>query len=78
MPDNGYNIIKPVESPHNIGALAPAKRREERKKRQDLHEQDEEEPQQELNESTEENFNNEIPENQTEQHPDSAGIDYCA
>ena len=39
MADNDYNIIKPVESLQNIGNIIAAKRREERKKRQDSHKQ---------------------------------------
>ena len=44
MADSDSNIIKPVEGLHNIAGLVPTKRREERKRRQNLHEQDEQEP----------------------------------
>jgi hypothetical protein len=36
MADNDYNIIKPVDGLQNIRGLTPAKRREERKRRQNL------------------------------------------
>lgn len=74
MADNDYNIIKPVEGLQNIGGLTPAKRREERKRKQNLHEQNQEESEQELNGSTEEDLNNEITENEGDQH----SIDYRA
>ena len=78
MPDNDYNIIKPVESLRNIAGLTPAKRREERKRRQNLHaehneqdEQDEQEP----NDSLE----NESPDNAAADNKnDRHSIDYCA
>jgi len=54
MADNDYNIIKPVESLQTIGGLTPAKRRKERKQRQDLHKQNKEQPEQELNNSVDE------------------------
>ena len=74
MADNNYNIIKPVENLQNIGGVTPAKRREERKRRQNLKEQNEQEPEQQLNESVEEDLSNETNESQGEQH----SIDYCA
>ena len=74
MANNDYNTIKPVGGLQNIGGLTPAKRREERKRKQNLHEQNQEESEQELNKSTEEELNNEIAEDKGEQH----SIDYCA
>ena len=70
MAENNYNIIKPVESLQNIRGLTPAKRREERKKQQNLQKQNEEEAEQQVDEST----NEETTENEGEQH----SIDYCA
>jgi len=35
MADSDYNVIKPVESLQTIQGIAPAKRRQERKQRQD-------------------------------------------
>jgi hypothetical protein len=32
--DNDYNIIKPVENPHNVGAMTPIDRRAENRRRQ--------------------------------------------
>ena len=77
MAEIDHNIIKPVESLHNIGGITPAKRREERKKRQDLHEQNKEQrrgDEDQLNESTEENTAREIAEDDRDDH----SIDYCA
>jgi hypothetical protein len=34
MPDNDYNIIKPVENLQNVGAMAPIDRRAEKRRRQ--------------------------------------------
>ncbi len=75
MSDNDYNIIKPVENLQNIGSLTPAKRREERKRRQNLHEQNEEKPKQESNKPiNEEDFSDKLTESDRDQH----SIDYCA
>ncbi|MHC4482367.1 MAG: hypothetical protein ACYSW4_02340 [Planctomycetota bacterium] len=75
MPDSDHNIIKPVESLHNVAGLTPAKRREERKRRRDLHKGESQESEQELNESVdEESLGNELTEDETDQH----SIDYCA
>lgn len=75
MPDNNSNIIKPVETLHNIARLAPAKRREQRKRRQDLQEQNKEKENQQNNEQ--------ISQQNPDQNPaDSENeintIDYCA
>ena len=77
MADNDHNIIKPVESLQNIGRLTPTKRRQERKKRQNLYEQNDQEhelAEDELNESTKEDIDGEITENVQDEH----SIDYCA
>jgi hypothetical protein len=77
MADNDHNIIKPVNGLQNITGLTPAKRREERKKRQDLPEQKDQQrelAEDELNESTKEDIGSEIIENAQDRH----SIDYCA
>ena len=77
MADNNHNIIKPVESLQNIASLTPAKRREKRKKRQNLHEQENRQrefAEDELNESIEENIDSEIAEDDQDEH----SIDYRA
>ena len=77
MPDNDYNIIKPVESLHNIAGLTPAKRREERKRRQNLHAEEDEEDKQKLNDS----LGKESPDNapvDVDDENDRHSIDYCA
>lgn len=75
MADNDYNIIKPVESLQNITGLTPAKRREERKRRQNLQaehrEEAEEQPNGALDEQT---SDNEPDDEENDQHL----IDYCA
>jgi len=75
MADNNYNIIQPVESTQNIAGLTPAKRREERKRRQNLPGEHNEEPEQQPSESVDqEELNNELAEDENGQH----SIDYCA
>jgi len=77
MADNVHNIIKPVEGLQNIAGLSPTKRREKRKKRQNLHEQEDRQrelAEDELNESSEEDIGNKIAENGR----DKRSIDYCA
>jgi len=77
MADNDYNIIKPVESPHSIAGLTGAKRRQERKRRQDLHggqKEESESTEAGLDESAEQESLNERTDDETDQH----SIDYCA
>jgi hypothetical protein len=77
MAEIDHNIIKPVESLHNIGGVTPAKRRQERRKRQDLNEQNQEQSRLEedqVNESVEENTDRGIAEKDQDDH----SIDYCA
>ncbi len=77
MADNGYNIIKPVQSLQNIGNVTAAKRREERKKRQNSREKEKRQEQlgeNELNESTEQDSYGKI----AESDRDENSIDYRA
>ena len=75
MPDNDYHIIKPAESPQNIEALTPTRRREERKRKQNLTRQNKKEPKEELNESVDQQgLDNKLTENESDQN----AIDYCA
>lgn len=77
MAEIDHNIIKPVDSLHNIGGITPAKRREERKKRQNINKQKQEQRQfdeDQLNESAEESTDRKIAENDQDDH----SIDYCA
>jgi len=85
MADYDSNIIKPVDGLQNIAGLTPVKRREERKRRQQLpgenkekgesaeDEQDESVDEQDLGNPPQERADNENGRN-----PDSIGIDYCA
>ncbi|MFA5239037.1 MAG: hypothetical protein WC476_04925 [Phycisphaerae bacterium] len=77
MADNNQNVIKPVESLPNITGLTAAKTREERKKRQNQHEQKDrryEPVENELKESIEKNIGGEIAETDRNKH----SIDYRA
>jgi hypothetical protein len=85
MADYDSNMIKPVESLQNIAGLTPAKRREERKRRQQLPKEDKQK-----NESAEDETNESVDElakgrvNQlkegtvTKNGRDDGRIDYCA
>ena len=75
MPDNGYNIIKPVGSLHNVAGVTPAKRREERKRRQNSHGKHNEQAEQESNDAADQ----ESPDNTSiDDENDRHSIDYCA
>lgn len=82
MADYNSNMIKPVEGLQSITGLTPAKRREERKRRQQLHQENEEKDEQLMDESFEEqdmdNQDEELTENRGDLNTDSTGIDYCA
>lgn len=71
MTDSDFNLIKPMETVHNIQSLTPAKQREDRKRRQKPPQD-----QQETGEKT-------LGETPQEQAPDQSSdgrhqIDYCA
>ena len=84
MADYDSNMIKPVEGLQNITGLTPTKRREERKRRQQLHQEKEEKGEQELNGAVDESAQGEgnpLKEwtgNEHDQNPEDTGIDYCA
>jgi hypothetical protein len=79
MVDKDSNIIKPVDSLHNIAGVTPTRRREERKRRQDSYRKKEQKPQQELNEPVDEqNLNDKSTENENGRNSDTTGIDYRA
>ena len=82
MADYDSNMIKPVEGLQSITGLTPAKRRQERKRQQQLNQENEEKDEQQINEAFEEqdmdNPDEEWTENQGDLNPDSTGIDYCA
>ena len=81
MADYNSNLIKPVEGLQNIKGLTPAKRREERKRRQQLYQENKDE-EQKLNESVDEQDTTGSREgknkNRSNRNPDGTGIDYCA
>ena len=73
--DNDFNIIKPVEGLQNIAGLAPTRRREQRKRRKDLHEEKKGESEQEPDNSVgEQELSDELIENAEDGHT----IDYRA
>jgi len=76
MPDNNNsNIIKPVETLHNIARLAPTKQRERRKKRQNLQKQNKDKENQQNNEQIDrQNFD----QNPADGENGTNTIDYCA
>lgn len=75
MADYDSNMIKPVEGLQSITGLTPAKQREERKRRQQLHQENEGK-----SESAQgpDNSDQERTKNQSDRNSDSIGIDYCA
>ncbi|MHC4487656.1 MAG: hypothetical protein ACYS9C_00030 [Planctomycetota bacterium] len=85
MADYDSNIIKPVDGLQNIAGLTPVKRREERKRRQQLsgeNKEKDESAEDEQDESFDEQDLGNPPQgradNENGRNPDSIGIDYCA
>jgi len=75
MANNDSNTIKPVESLQNIPVLTPAKRREQRKHRQQTHRENKEYSEQEQNSlADQQELDAELTENENDQNT----IDYCA
>lgn len=75
MADSDSSIIKPVESLQNVPVLAPAKRREQRKRRQQLREENKEYSEAEQDSlEDEQDLVSELPENEDDENT----IDYCA
>lgn len=75
MPDNSSNIIKPVESLHNVAGLTPAKRRQERKRRQNLRGKHNKQAEQELDDAVDREKPDKTP---VDDENDRHSIDYCA
>ena len=81
MADYNSNMIKPVEGLQSITGLTPAKRRDERKRRQQFKQENRDEDEQMMNESAQQDVDN--PSEELTEDPDNvnsgtAGIDYCA
>ena len=75
MADNDSNTIKPVESLQNIPILTPAKRRDQRKHRQQPHKENKEYSEEEQNKLVDElDPGPELTENENDENT----IDYCA
>ncbi len=80
MVDNDSNIIKPVESLHNIAGLTPVKSREDRRRRQKFNRANEQSSDAEghtNNATDEKKLPVDLTENENEQST-SGGVDYCA
>lgn len=75
MTDNDSNIVKPVEGLQNIAGLNPARRRQQRKRRQDLHKKGKQNPESAKSGLDEQNQGDKLTESD---NPDSVGIDYRA
>lgn len=75
MADNDANTIKPVESLQNIPILTPTKRREQRKRRQQLPRENKQLIEHEQSSLDDErNRDSELTENKNDENT----IDYCA
>jgi hypothetical protein len=75
MAENDSNTIKPVESLQNIPVLTPAKRREQRKHREQTHRENMEDSEQVENNLVDEQ---ETGDGITKNENDRNTIDYCA
>ena len=82
MADYNSNLIKPVEGLQSITGLTSAKRRKEKKPRQQLKQENKEKDEQLMDESVEQqdmdNPSEKWTENQDNTDSESTGIDYCA
>lgn len=82
MADYNSNMIKPVEGLQSITGLTPAKRRDERKRKQQFKQESRDEDEQMMNESDQQqdmdNSSEEWNENRDNMNSGTAGIDYCA
>ena len=85
MADYDSNMIKPVDGLQNIPGLNPVKHREQRKRRQQLPEENKEKDESaegEQSKSFDEQDMSHLPEkhaeNENDRNPDSVRIDYCA
>jgi hypothetical protein len=82
MADYDSNMIKPVEGLQSITGLTPAKRRDERKRRQQFRQESQEKDEQLVNESAQQqdldNPTEGGTENRDNMNSGSTGIDYCA
>jgi protein involved in polysaccharide export with SLBB domain len=74
MADNGYDMIKPVESLQTVGGLTPAKRRGERKRRRNSNRENEEKPERGDELLDDQQARSESGEHDNDEH----SIDYCA
>ena len=80
MIDYESNMIKPVDGLKDITGMAPARRREERKRRQKFSGKDEEKNEKNFDKTKEENRQDGISKKRTKKDfgPDDSRIDYCA
>ncbi|UCG46219.1 MAG: hypothetical protein JSU94_12015 [Phycisphaerales bacterium] len=74
MATDDFNLVKPVESLQNIGALTPVKQGKEKKNRQDFRGQNQKKRKQEPNDASDEMSEKQT----TSEEPNEHSIDYCA
>lgn len=82
MADYDSNLIKPLQGLQRITGLTPAKRREERKRKQQFNRENDSKEKEKVNESIEkqdtDNSSEKWTENQGNLSPENDGIDFCA
>jgi len=85
MADYDSNMVKPLEGLQSVTGLTPAKQREERKRRQQLQQENEgkdESPEgglsESVNESDQGKSDQKWAENQNDRNSDGTRVDYCA
>jgi hypothetical protein len=82
MADYNSNMIKPVEGLQSITGLTPAKRRDERKRKQQFQQESQDKDEQLMNDSAElqdmDNSSEGSAEDRDNMNSGTTGIDYCA
>ena len=75
MADYESNLIKPVKSLQTIAGLTPARQRDERKRRQQLHHEDNEKDETTQDQEAQPEKKSDV---ESDINTESIGIDYCA
>jgi hypothetical protein len=78
MPDNDFNLIKPVDALGNITGLSPLKRREQRKHKKNQYQNNQSSEPKIPEESVEQELNEADTKNENGNEQNSGGIDYRA
>ncbi len=77
MPDNDFNLIKPVDALGNITSLSSVKRREKRKRKKNQQHNNAQAELEQLNDSIDEQTNENLV-NQDNKNTEEDKIDFCA